>query len=264
VAIGSVTVRTGRGVPLWVACFGLSALVACMQPPRMCGGTGDCGSSASCVAGRCVVHGATAAISTARRVLVAPVDVAYVRPGDAPGVPSIATLGGSDGGLLLVRFRVPLPAEATVLEAYLLLERATDVDTDSKATALHAVRVATPWDARALSWATRPRLEDVGAPVTLVPAASGPLVRLDVRLLVERWRRRIGPEFGFAVQSERVRGLQGPLGRGFAFALAPVPVPASRRDVVLSSLALPSSGVAATREPSDEDLVGPRLELYLR
>ena len=263
-AIGSVTVRTRPGLRPWVACFGLSGLVACLQPPRMCGGAGDCGSSASCVAGRCVAHGATAAISTARRVLVAPVDVAYLRPGEAPGVPSIATLGGSDGGLLLVRFLVPLPAEATVLEAYLLLERATDVDTDSTATALHAVRVASPWDLRALSWATRPRLEDVGAPVTLVPAGSGPLVRLDVRPLVERWRRRAGPEFGLAVQSERLRSLQGPRDRGFAFALAPVPIPASRRDVVLSSLGLSGSGVAAAHEPSDEDLVGPRLELYLR
>ncbi len=199
----------------------------------MCASQGDCLGRASCVAGRCVAHGATAAIDTGRRLLFAPVDVAYVRR-DGDGLEDVtATLGGARdaGALVLVRFSASLPPETNVIEAYLLLERATDIDADPTPVALRAGRVIDPWDGRSVSWARQPRVKDVGAPVTRVFPAAGPLVRLDVRDLVQHWRRRTGDDYGVAVMA------RGGGAIGIAFALAPAP---------------------------GSERVGPRLELYVQ
>jgi hypothetical protein len=227
----------------------------------MCTSAGECGATSSCVAGRCVASGAVPAIATARRLLYAPVEVAYLRRGEARGVPAIATLGGSDGAVALLRFSVPLPPEATVLEAYLLLERATDVDADPEAVALHAARIVEPWDVHSVSWARRPRIEEVGAPVTRVPPASGPWVRLDLREIVQRWRRRGSGDFGLAVVAER--SSSAPASAGVAVALAPAP---GRADPVLSALAAPplASSSPILHEAPRAELAGPRLELYVR
>jgi hypothetical protein len=209
----------------------------------MCAQESDCGAQASCVAGRCVAHGATPAIDTARRLLFAPVDVGYVRRGDAATDPPIATLGrAGEPAAAFLRFAAPLPAEASVLEAYLLLERAVDVDVDPAPIALHAARVVTPWDGRSLSWATQPRVEEVGSPVTRVVGGAGRFVRIDVREIVQRWRRRGRDELGVAVLSE------GESPTGFAFALAPADAARDREDPILPH-----------RQQS-----GPRLEIYVK
>ena len=215
-----------------------------MPLPRMCTSGGDCGAASSCVAGRCVAQGAAVAISTARRVLYDPVEVGYVRRGGEPELPAIAALGRGDGGLAFLRFSVPLPPETGVVEAYLLLDRVTDVDSDPEPIALHAVRVIDPWDERSLSWAVQPRVEEVGSPVTRVLPASGALVRLDVRVLVERWQHRRGSDFGLAVVTDAPGG--APHGRGMAFALAP------------------SGGGWGEARARDVGARAPRLELYLR
>jgi|HubBroStandDraft_4_1064222.scaffolds.fasta_scaffold168259_2 hypothetical protein len=167
----------------------------------MCASEGDCGAQASCVAGRCVAHGGVPAIATARRLLFAPVDVAYVSRGDEghAGTPALVMLGRGDGALALLRFSVPLAPEAKVLEAYLVLERPPGVETDPTPVSLFAARVLDPWDSHSISWARQPRVQEVGAPVTEVLPASGPLVRIDIRPLVERWRRRMGGDEGIAV-----------------------------------------------------------------
>jgi hypothetical protein len=206
----------------------------------MCTAAGDCAATSSCVAGRCVAKGAAVAIGTARRVLYDPVAIGFVRRGGDPGLPAIAALGRSDGALALLRFSLPLPPEVSVIEAYLLLDRVTDVDSDPAPIALHAVRIVDPWDEQSLSWAVQPRVEEVGSPVTRVLPASGALVRLDVRAIVERWRRRAGRDFGLAVVSDASAGV-GP-GMGMAFALG----------------AGGAGGVGAAGSS------GPRLELYLR
>ncbi len=207
-------------------------LVCCSTPQRMCVGEGACGAQGQCVAGRCLAKGAAADVETARRLLYEPVEVAYVRRGESAGVPAIATLGGSDGAVALLRFFVPLPPEARVVEAYILFERAAEVDVDPAPVALRAVRVLDPWDGRSVSWARRPRTEGTGSPVTLVRPASGPWVRLDARALVRRWRDRGDSEQGVAIVAEA----NGPPGAsGVALALA-------------------SGGAAA----------GPRLELYVK
>ncbi len=212
----------------------------------MCTSRGDCGVTSSCVAGRCVAQGAVAAISTARRMLYDPVEIGYVRRGADQELPAIAAFGRGDGALAFLRFAVSLPRDAGVVEAYLLLDRVTAVDSDPEPVTLHVARVVDAWDARSLSWALQPRIEEVGSPVTRVLPASGPVVRLDVRAIVERWRRAgsASQEFGVAV----VGGPPGPdAARGMAFALAPR---------------------AATGEPaaraSTDGALAPRLELYLR
>jgi hypothetical protein len=208
-------------------------LAACAVPPRMCVSQGDCGGRASCVAGRCVAQGATAAIDSGRRLIFAPVDIAYLRA-DGDGRDAVtATLGGAHdaGAVVLVRFSIALPPETNVLEAYLLLDRATDIDADPGAVALHACRVTDPWDSRSVSWARQPRVEDAGSPVTRLSRSAGPMVRLEVHDIVRRWRRRTGVDEGIAVTAE------GKAAVGLAFALAPAP----------------GSGRA-----------GPRLELYVK
>ncbi len=182
------------------------------------------------MAGRCVAKGATPAISTARRLLFDPVEVGYVSPRGESGTPAIVPLGKGDGALAVLRFSVSLPAEATVLEAYLLLERVSGVDCDPSLITLHVARVTAPWEDRSLSWASQPRIEEVGSPVTRVLPAAGRAVRLDVRDLVARWRRRSRDELGLAIVAD------GHSPTGMAFALA----------------------------PSAREAAGPRLELYVK
>jgi hypothetical protein len=222
----------------------LAGLAACTPPPRMCAQESDCGAQASCVAGRCVAHGATAAVDTARRLLFEPVDVGHVRRGDAGDrAATDATLGrAGEPTVTLLRFALSLPPEANVVEAYLLLERDESVDADPAPLALHAARVSQRWDARSLTWANQPRIEEVGAPVTRVDPRGGPLVRLDVREIVRAWRKRSGEDFGVALV------VDGESATGLAFALAP------RR---AGRPGTPGDGAVAP-------VAGPRLELYVR
>jgi hypothetical protein len=237
----------------------------------MCAQEADCGARASCVAGRCVAHGATPAVDSGRRLLFAPVDVGYVRRGGAAGDARLATLGrAGQPGVVFLRFSAPLPPEADVLEAYVILERATSVDADAVPIALHAARVVSPWDGRWLSWATQPRVEEVGAPVTRVSPSAGSIVRLDVRDTVQRWRKRQRDELGLAILCE------GESATGIAFALAPVDGARDRGDLILAprnAPALPSSplesravfleGRGEVGDPMRQ-LDGPRLEVYVR
>jgi len=241
---------------------------SCVPPPRMCAQESDCGAQASCVAGRCVAHGATPAIDSARRLLFAPVDVGYVRRSDGARDATFATLGrAGEPSVVFLRFSVPLAPEASVLEAYVLLERATGVDSDPVPIVLHAARVTTSWDGRSLSWATQPGVEELGSPVTRVLPGGGPLVRLDVRDMVQRWRKRGRDELGLAVETE------GESVTGVAFALSPTDGSRDRDDPVLgpqASSAQVSSpfesraaSPAAVGDPRRQ-LVGPHLELYVK
>jgi hypothetical protein len=215
-----------------------------------------------------VAHGATPAIDSARRLLYAPVDVGYVRRGDGAREATLATLGrAGDPSVVFLRFSVPLAPEASVLEAYVLLERTTSVDADPVPIVLHAARVTTSWDGATLSWATQPQVEEVGSPVTRVSPGAGPLVRLDVRDLVQRWRKRGRDELGLAVVT------QGESVTGVAFALSPVDGARDRDDPVLAPQG-PSAQVSSPFEsraasPSTvgeprRQLGGPRLELYVK
>lgn len=194
-------------------------------------------------------------------MLYDPVEIGYVRRGGPPELPAIASLGRSDGALAFLRFSVPLPPDAGVVEAYLLLDRVTE-DSDPEPIELHVARVVDPWDGRSLSWAVQPRVEEVGSPVTRVLPASGPLVRIDVRSIVERWRRRRRSDFGLAIVSDAPSG-EGPVASsrrlGVAFALAP-------RGTLESG---PPGTYGASGQPQASLESGgaaraPRLELYVR
>jgi hypothetical protein len=250
--------------------WGVASVASCVPPPRMCAQESDCGAQASCVAGRCVAHGATPAIDSGRRMLFAPVDEGYVRRNGSTNQVRLATLGrAGEQGIVFLRFSLALPPEADVLEAYVLLQRATSVDADGGPIALHAAPVVSAWDGRSLSWATQPRIEEVGAPVTRVGPYAGSLVRLDVRDTVQRWRRRERDDFGLAILSE------GGSVTGVAFALASVDGARDRDDPVLAPLsaaAQPSSPFESRTSAfeasggvgdSMRQLEGPRLEVYL-
>jgi hypothetical protein len=227
------------------------AVVSCAARPHMCGGAAECGAGSACAAGRCLPDGGTPAIDTARRLLFDPVDVAYLRRGEGRGderggaVPSIFVLGREADGdaRLLLRFAVPLPKDARVLEAYVLLEPTDAVDADPIAIGIHAARIAEPWDPRALSWGRQPRVDDVRAPTTQVTGTAGlrPFVRVDVRDLVLRWRARDPSDQGIALVAEN----QSPTGVAFTL-------------------------VGTTHERGGEEpsrarvTAGPRLELYLK
>jgi hypothetical protein len=178
----------------------------------MCSASSGCGANATCVAGRCLSHGASAAIATATRTVYEPVDAAYVRPGGDVATDGVATLGRGDGALALFRFAVPLAPDASVVEAYLLMDRAPDVDADPTPVVLHAARVVGPWDSRSTSWASLPSLQEVGGSETRVAGGTS-TVRLEVRAIVERWRKRAKDEMGVAVVAE------GRSATGVAFAL---------------------------------------------
>ncbi len=238
----------------------------CMTRPRMCAAEADCTGQASCVAGRCVARGATAAIDTARRLVFAPVDVAYVRPSSSAAAEGIAALGraSEQSAFVLMRFSAALPDEATVLEAYVVLERPAGVDIDPSPIALHAARIVEAWDSRSVSWVRPPRLEEVGAPVTRVFPASGPLIRLDVRPLVQGWRRRTGRDFGISVLAD------GSSATGIVVALARQS--GGEYDPVLASVSAPPAASVEGRGGASSPRVahaggevgGPRLEIYVR
>jgi hypothetical protein len=213
-----VTALAARGRALAAPAVALVALAGCVRPSRMCAAEAGCGPGASCVAGRCLAHDALPAIATARRLVYEPVDVAYLRP-DAPAdAAGVAALGRGDGAFIIARFAIPLAPEVSILEAYVLLDRATDVEGDPGPVTLHAERLVQRWDGGTVSWARQPRLEEVNAPETDVRPSSGAMVRLEVRGIVERWRRHDRDEMGLAVvaQSRSAKSATG-----MAFVLPP-------------------------------------------
>jgi hypothetical protein len=194
-------------------------------------------------------------------MLYDPVAVGYVRRGGGEStLPAMVALGRGDGALALLRFSLSLPPEAGVVEAYLLLDRVTDVDSDPEPIALHAAPVLDPWDARSLSWAVQPRVEEMGAPVTRVFPASGAIVRLDVRAIVERWRRRGGMDFGLAVVSDAAGRAAPAAGPDASAAMSGARQERQGMAFALAAVAGRGRGEGAR----DEGPLAPRLELYLR
>jgi hypothetical protein len=262
-------VRFAPFATLALAAAGLAGAWACAPRARMCTTGADCGPARACVSGRCqteAVDGGAPAIQFARRLVLSPVDVAYVRAGDAAGagLPAIFTLGRErDGGaVLLLRFSAPVTAGAQVVEAYVLLERAPTVDADAVPVGLHAARVVEPWDSRSVTWPTLPLLEETRAPSTWVRAEGPSVVRLDVRDLVRRWSARDPRDRGLAIVSESTT----PTGVAFTMARG------AERDVAPPTTSFgtiaPGAGERASSADVAPSIAGqgslPRLELYLK
>jgi hypothetical protein len=263
-----------------LALGGVALAVACAPRPRMCAAVTECPSAGVCVAGRCQPGGDAGGTPTiaeqgdagplVRRLVVAPVDVAWLRRGDgvraATEMPAIFPLGrASDGSaVLLTRFAVPLAKETQIIEAYLLLARTDAVDADPTPVSLHAMRIVDAWDSRSVSWSTQPRTEEAAAAVTRVAGASRTLVRLDVRPLVARWILHDRRDQGIAVVAE------GASATGIPFAFLPtgaVRPPSPAIGVQPPAIAVfqerPERS-APNADGSTAELLSPRLELYVK
>jgi len=168
----------------------------------MCVATSECPAEAACVAGRCQLDkpDVKPALETASRWVVRPVDIAFVRKGDNadPSLPPAFVLG-KEGGVLLLRFSVTLPKHVNIVEAYVVLHRAEEIDADPEAVILRTTRIVEPWVSRSVSWGRLPRLEDTRAPATRFEPNGSSIVRLDVRDLVRGWSRRDPTDQGVAV-----------------------------------------------------------------
>jgi hypothetical protein len=213
---------------------------------------------------------------TVRRLVVAPVDVAWVRRGDRAGVagqmPAVFTLARDADGdaMLFLRFAVNVPKDARIVEAYLLLVRSDAIDADPSPISLHAVRIVDAWDSRSISWASQPRTEEVRAPSTRVTPGGRAMVRLDVRGLVERWSLHDRRDQGIAVVAE------GASASGMPFAFLPVGAVHDRPSAPPSPTPLGGAGFGTSpfgpdrgspSVPVDEpaaEAAAPRLELYVK
>ena len=219
--------------------------VGCAPRPRMCTASSECVTQSSCVAGRCQPDkpNVKPAIDAARRLVVRPTDVAYLRRGDGTtggALPPLFALG-RDSAVLMMRFSVPLPATANIVEAYVVLRRTDAVDDDPAPISLHATRIIDGWEQRSISWALQPRVTEARAPATLVEPGGPSLVRLDVREIVRQWPKHDPRDQGVAIVADNETRT------GTTFAFRTVGVSAS----------------TDSRSSSAGD-VEPYLELYLR
>lgn len=193
------------------------------------------------------------AIDSARRLVVRPVDIAYVQRGDGPcggALPPVFALG-KDGGKLFLRFAVDVAAMANVVEAYVVLHRSSLVDDDPEPISLHATRIVDSWTGGSVSWALQPRSTETRSPSTVVEPYGSPIVRVDVLELVRQWRRHDPKDHGIAIVAESETRT------GMTFALSAAGAERASGEVGVGADRFSSFGSAAAD-------VEPYLELYVR
>ena len=202
------------------------------------------------------------AVDSARRWVVAPVDMAFLKSGDPAGdgaLPPLFVLG-KDRGVLFLRFSVALPPAANIVEAYVCLRRAGVVDDDPAPITLHATRIVDPWEGRSTSWAFQPRMREVRTPATIVEPGGPSLVRIDVRDLVRHWRKHDPADQGIAIVAQN----ESRTGMTFALtALGDGPGGIGIEAAGPSTGGAPERGRASSPLVSTPD-VAPYLELYVR
>jgi hypothetical protein len=217
-----------------------SILASCAPRARMCIATSECPAESACVAGRCQLDKPSVrpALENASRWIVRPSDVAFVSNDHTSdgSLPPAFVLNAHGSSVLLLRFAVSLPKNATVVEAYIVLHRAEAIDIDPEPILLHTARIVEPWVGRSVSWGRLPRIEDTRAPEARLEPSGPSLVRLDVRDLVRGWERRDPADQGIAVVADNASRT----GAAFAF----------------RSSGIDSAGVSKDVEP--------HLELYIR
>jgi len=223
----------------------------------MCTASSECRDKSACVAGRCQLEKASVkpAVDSARRVVVRPVDIAYLRTGDGPSggsLPVVFALG-KEGGTLLLRFSVSIPTTANLVEAYVVLRRSPIVDDDPDAISLHATRIVESWAGGSVSWALQPHTTETRSPSTLVEPGGSPLVRLDVRDLVRQWARHDPRDQGIAIVAENETRT------GTTFALSAIGESTAKPPT--TRVGFSSSTTVSLASAPD---VEPYLELYIR
>jgi hypothetical protein len=184
----------------------LSVTLGCVPRARMCTASSECADKSSCVAGRCQLERTSVkpAVDSARRLVVRPADVAYLKAGDPPSngaLPAVFALGRSSGKLLL-RFSIAIPTTANIIEAYVILHRASIVDDDPTPVSIHATRIVESWTGGSISWAMQPRTTETRSPSTTVEPSGSSIVRVDVRELVRQWARRDPLDQGIAIVAD--------------------------------------------------------------
>lgn len=185
--------------------FVLALAYGCAPRSRMCVSSRDCAAEFACVAGRCQLDKPNAhpAIDTARRLVVRPADLAYLRSGHPASetLPPVVSVG-SERAILLMRFDLRLPKDAKVIEAYVVLHRAEGLDEDPRAISLHCTRIVQSWRRGENAWATQPKTIDAHLPKTVVEPGGPALVRLNVLEIVKQWNRRDPVDHGLALAAE--------------------------------------------------------------
>jgi hypothetical protein len=257
----------------------LSALPACAPRPVAC--TTACTATSACVAGECLPDGQQLRVGAldrfgqlqARRLVFEPVDVVFLHPGDttsdhATGAPPrVARFARDDDGraVLLLRFEVDLPPGTTVVDASLLLDRATSGLVDPVPVAVHAARIADPWDGRSIAWGRAPRIEEAGGPRTPVEP-SRRTARIVVRSLVQRWRLHAPDDQGIALLADKTSptGMPFALVDGAGSSDDAVPVPPVHAPGPPTLFASAQGPEAAGGDDDAAPPHGPRLELYVK
>jgi hypothetical protein len=253
--------------------FAVLALSACARRPAMC--SRACDDGFACVSGECLRAATVPDVEAldrfglyqARRLVITPVDIVRLAPGDTQGyAPRVATLGRERdrASVLLLRFAIDLPPESTILSAHVVLDRAPSSEADPSPIALHAARITQAWDARSIAWGRAPLLEDARTPVTTIDDARAS-VRIDVRALVRRWGRHATDDQGIGIVADRTSLT------GVAFALADGGGATDDRTLVLPVRRVRDTpptfhaAAEATEGPPDPVLPrGPRLEIYVK
>lgn len=167
----------------------------------VCSGTGVCGSG-YCVVGRCRPADVLPSPIDARRVLLAPEDIAVLtsRGGDGETLPDSVALGQAAAGdlVLLLRFAATWRDDADVASAFLVLDPVEGAPPAAGTMTLEVARILDPWRSDAATWGRQPRLSipEVAAVVRRRPAAT---LRVDVTRLVRDWAKRRRDDHGIAV-----------------------------------------------------------------
>ena len=229
----------------------------------MCVASSECAAQTACVAGRCQPDKPTVkpAVDSARRWVVAPIDMAFLQsgyPARDGALPPLFALG-KDRGVLLLRFSVALPPAANVVEAYVCLRRSGVVDDDPSPITLHATRIVDSWEGRSTSWASQPRTREVRTPATIVEPGGPSLVRIDVRDLVRHWRKHDPADQGIAIVAQN----ESRTGTTFALTALGDGTETAGIETAGSSGGAPERGRASPPFVSTPD-VAPYLELYVR
>jgi hypothetical protein len=236
-----------------------SSALGCVPRSRMCTATSECSDKSACVAGRCQLEKASVkpAVDSARRLVVRPVDIAYLRSGDGPSggaLPPLFALGAG-GGKLFLRFAAVVPSTANVIEAYVVLRRSRLVDDEPTPISLHATRIVDPWKGGSISWARQPRSTETRSPTTTVEPSGSSIVRLDVRELVRQWARHDPSDQGIAIVAENETRT------GTTFALTGIGAIGAENASADFGSAAGRMGPSASGAAPD---VEPFLELYVR
>jgi hypothetical protein len=185
-----------------VACAALFA-ASCGPRTTPCVVPEACAKGQTCFTGRCAALGTEITPADARRVLVAPSELAVVSPrGDGSDLPAEIPLGGAVAGSIVVLMRFPTPwgNRVRVASAFLTLEPSPGAFPDADPVPVTVARVLEPWSASDVSWGRLPRLS---APEARALATARPprTLRIDVTSIVQRWARERTNDQGIALMS---------------------------------------------------------------